>query len=79
MKILFKDDENYMIHSYYPFTDPKDDMEKTSDLYSKSLLKVIKTEAAYIGHFDDQIVVKKMAEVNLGKDGNEFDTIGENF
>ncbi len=70
MKVLFKDEDNYMINSYYPFTDPTDDMQKTSELFAKNLLKVVKTETAYIGHFDDQIVVKKMSEVNLGQDGN---------
>mgnify|MGYP001358359776 CR=1 FL=1 len=48
-------------------------------MFAKNLLKVVKTETAYIGHFDDQIVIKKMSQINLGKDGNEFDTIGDNF
>lgn len=66
MKVLFKDEEKYMVCSYFPFIDPKDDIEKVADMPAKKLEKVIKTEAAYIGHFDDQIVVKKMLEVKLG-------------
>ena len=61
MKVLFKDENTYMILGYYPFTDPKDDIEKTTVLSGKNVLKVVKTEAAYIGHVGDQIVIKKMS------------------
>jgi hypothetical protein len=33
---------------------------------AKNVLKVIKSEAAYIGHFENKIVIKKMTEVKLG-------------
>lgn len=68
-----------MVTGYFPFTDPLADIENAENLSTKNLRKVIKTEAAYIGHIGDQLVVKKMAEVKLGGDGTEFDTIGDNF
>lgn len=49
-----------MVMGYYPFTEPKDDIEKVSTISERNLLKVIKAEAAYIGHVGDEIVVKKM-------------------
>lgn len=66
-----------MLCGYYPFTEPRDEMEK--GLSEKGVRKVIKAEAAYIGHQGDMLVVKKLSEVKLGEDGNEFDTIGDNF
>lgn len=68
-----------MLCGYYPFTEPMDGIEKASTLGEQGLLKVIKAEAAYIGHFGDNLVIKKMSEVKLGEDMNEFDTIGDNF
>lgn len=43
MKVLFRDENSYMIAGYYPFTEPKDDIEKTSALSSKNVFKVVKT------------------------------------
>jgi|JI61114BRNA_FD_contig_31_5259417_length_574_multi_3_in_0_out_0_1 hypothetical protein len=60
MKVLFKDEEKYMLMGYYPFTDPLDDICNVSEMPAKNLLKVVKTEAAYIGHNGDEIVLKKM-------------------
>jgi hypothetical protein len=79
MKVLFKDEDEYMVNSYYPFTDPRDDIEKCSELVARHLLKVVKVEAVYIGHLENQLVVKKMVEVKVGKDGNEFDTVDDNL
>jgi hypothetical protein len=42
IKVLFKDEHSYMVNSFYPFTDPLDDMQKTSELFAQNLLKVIK-------------------------------------
>lgn len=79
MKILFKDETKYMVQGYYPFTDPMSEIEDAETLSTKNLRKVIKTEAAYIGHVGDQLVIKKITQVKLGGDGTEFDTVGDNF
>lgn len=79
MKVLYKDENIYMNMGYYPFTDPLDAIENTSTISANNMHRVLKTEAAYIGHVGDELVIKKMIEVKLGGDGDEFDTIGDNF
>jgi hypothetical protein len=41
--------------------------------------KVVKTEAAYIGHAGEEIIVKKMGGVKVMQEGKEFETIDDNF
>ena len=79
IKLLFKDDTNYQLQGSFPFTDPEVSMQTKADLDKLNPKKLIKTEAAYIGHYGDNIVIKKMQGVKLGKDGSEFDTVDDNF
>ena len=79
IKVLFKDDSNYQLQGSFPFTDPEVSMQTKADLDKLNPKKVIKTEAAYIGHHGDKIVVKKMQGVKLGNNGSEFDTVDDNF
>ena len=43
MKILYLDEEKYILIGYYPFTEISDHIYNVSELHSKNLLKVIKT------------------------------------
>lgn len=42
MKILYLDEEKYMLIGYYPFTEILNDIGNVSELNSKNLLKVVK-------------------------------------
>jgi|LakMenEpi03Aug12_release.lakeMendotaPanAssembly.Ray.scaffolds.fasta_scaffold2866184_1 hypothetical protein len=42
MKILYIDEEKYMLIGYYPFTEILNDISNVSELNSKYLFKVVK-------------------------------------
>lgn len=79
IKVLFKDDEHYQLQGEYPFTDPQIKMETTLELNKLNAKRIVKTEAAYIGHYEDKVVFKKLHGVKLGNDGNEFETVDDHF
>ncbi len=56
-KILFITDDTYVDQGVYPFTQPEGKIKNFNDLNAKRM-KV--TEAAYIGHVNDELIIKKM-------------------
>jgi hypothetical protein len=63
---LFTDDNTFVDQGEYPFTDPSGKQRLFSEISGKRL-KI--TEAAYIGHVEDNLIIKKMDGVKLGADG----------
>lgn len=76
VKILFINDESFIDQGEYPFTDPSGKERKFSEINGKRL-KI--TEAAYIGHVNDDLIIKKMEGVTLGQDGLEVETVDDKF
>ena len=54
-------------------------METLADLNKVNAKRINKVEGAYIGHYDDKIVLKKLSDIKLGGQGSEFDTKDDNF
>ena len=79
IKVLYKDEENYQLQGSYPFTDPEVKMETKGDLNKIHPKRINKVESAYIGHFEDNIVLKKLFDVKLGSEGSEFETKDDKF
>lgn len=57
-----------------PFTEPSGQVRKFAELNARRL-KV--TEAAYIGHVGEELIIKKMEGVKLGENGTEFETVND--
>ena len=54
-------------------------MREFKELQNESVKRVHITEAAYIGHHGNRLVVKKMDGVKLGSDGGDFETVNDDF
>lgn len=68
-KILFLSDDTFIDQGVFPFTEPSGNIRKFSELNAK---RVKVTEAAYIGHINDELIIKKIEGVKLGQNGTEF-------
>jgi hypothetical protein len=65
MKVLYKDIENLVVLGYYPFTDPLTEKMTAKELGNLNPQRLSVVEAAYIGHTENDVVIKKMKEIQI--------------
>lgn len=79
MKTLYKDVDNLVVLGYYPFTNPTNQKITAKELGNLNPQRLLTVEAAYIGHMENDIIIKKMKEIQMQPGKVEIETKDDNF